>query len=157
MNIVIREFRPGDEAAFRELNEAWITAYFTLEPKDSELLNHPQQQILDKGGFIYFAEDADSTQIVGCCALLAMGDATFEAGKMAVAENLRGRGIGRKMLQGVVNAARVLGARRLYLETNDSLRNAIALYLSKGFEYIPLEDIKPSPLARANVYMQQAL
>ena len=157
MTILIREFRPGDEANFRELNEAWITAYFTLEPKDSELLNHPQRHILDKGGFIYFAENTDTQQIVGCCALLAIGSATYEVGKMAVAENLRGQGVGRKLLRGVINAARLLGARRLYLETNDSLTNAIALYLSEGFEHIPQEDVKPSPLARANVYMQQAL
>lgn len=157
MTVLIREFHQGDAVAFRELNEAWITAYFTLEPKDSELLNHPQRHILDKGGFIYFAEDTNSQQIVGCCALLAMGDATYEVVKMAVAENLRGQGIGRKMLRGVIDAARVLGARRLYLETNDLLKNAIALYLSEGFVHIPQEHVKPSPFARVNVYMQQAL
>ncbi len=31
MNIGIREFQPGDEQAFRTINEAWITAYFKLE------------------------------------------------------------------------------------------------------------------------------
>jgi hypothetical protein len=30
--IAIRPFRSGDEAAFRRLNEEWITHYFKLEP-----------------------------------------------------------------------------------------------------------------------------
>lgn len=51
---------------------------------------------------------------------------------MAVQENQRGQGIGRKLLRVVINAARSLGANYLYLETNDALQNAIDLYRSEG-------------------------
>jgi hypothetical protein len=44
--ITIREFRPGDESAFRSLNEEWITRYFALEPKDEDSLAHPRETIL---------------------------------------------------------------------------------------------------------------
>ena len=37
--ILLRPFQPGDEPAFRELNESWISKYFILEEKDREVLN----------------------------------------------------------------------------------------------------------------------
>ncbi len=157
MNIEIREFKSGDEAAFRSLNEAWITAYFTLEEKDRATLGDPQAHILDHGGQIYFAIATESGQTVGCCALQPIGEAAYEVAKMAVLENLRGKGIGRKLLQAVIEAARALGARRLYIETNHKLENAIALYRSEGFEHLRPEDVKPTPYVRADVFMESYL
>jgi putative acetyltransferase len=157
MNIEIREFQPGDQAAFQALNEAWITAYFTLEEKDHAILGDPQTHILDHGGHIYFAIDANTREIVGCCALETMENNCFEVVKMAVAGNLRGQGIGRKLLRAVIEAARALGARRLYIETNHTLKNAIALYRSEGFEHLRPEDVKPTPYVRADVFMERYL
>jgi N-acetylglutamate synthase-like GNAT family acetyltransferase len=94
---------------------------------------------------------------VGCCALLAMGDCTFEVAKMSVSENLRGRGIGRQLLIYTIEHARTIGAARLYLETNSKLVNAIHLYESVGFRHVPANRVKPSPYARANVYMEMLL
>ena len=157
MNVEIREFRAGDETAFRELNEAWIAAYFTIEAKDREILNDPQRHILDSGGHIYFAVDAATAEILGCCALVAMEPGVFEVAKMTVAESSRRQGIGKKLLRGVITAARKLGATRLYLETNHSLTNAIELYRSEGFTYLQPQDVKPSPYARATVFMERYL
>lgn len=155
MNVEIREFQPGDETAFRILNEAWISTYFTMEEKDREVLDDPQGRILDHGGHIYFAVNGDTGEILGCCALLTMENDVFEVAKMAVTENWRGQGIGRKLLRGVIAAAHGLGAARLYLETNHTLANAIALYRSEGFDYLPPEDVKPSPYARATIFMRR--
>ena len=94
MMVEIREFRAGDQTAFRELNEAWIAAYFQIEEKDREILNDPQRYILDSGGRIYFAVDSMTEEILGCCALVAMGDGVFEVAKMAVAENSRRQALG---------------------------------------------------------------
>lgn len=157
MNVAIREFRAGDERAFRELNEAWIAAYFTIEAKDREVLNDPQKYILDRDGHIYFAVDSATGKILGCCALLAMERGVFEVAKMTVAELWRGRGLGRKLLHGVIEEARKIGAMRLYLETNHSLTNAIDLYRSEGFQHLRLEDVPPSPYARADVFMERDL
>lgn len=157
MNVEIREFQPGDETAFRILNEAWISAYFTIEEKDREVLNDPREYIPGHGGHIYFAVNGDTGEILGCCALLTMENDVFEVAKMAVAENWRGQGIGRKLLRGVIAAARGLGAARLYLETNHTLANAIALYRSEGFEHLPPGDVKPSPYARATIFMRRDL
>lgn len=154
--LTIREFQPGDETAFRQLNEEWIVRYFTfLEPKDQETLNDPQGIILNRGGRIFFAiRDA---QPVGCCALLPIAPGEFEVAKMGVTESCRGGGIGRHLLEKIIAEARASGARRLYLETNSQLSPAIRLYESVGFGHLPPERIVPSAYARANVYMEMHL
>jgi putative acetyltransferase len=157
MNAQIREFQPGDEVYFRALNEAWITAFFKLEEEDALILGDPQRHIVDAGGHVYFAVDPQSNQVLGCCALLAMDDGCFEVAKMAVAESLRGQGLGKQLLRATIVAARSLGARRLYLVTHHSLKNAIGLYESEGFVHLRPEDAPPSPYARATVFMEKFL
>jgi putative acetyltransferase len=154
-SVTIREFQPGDESCFRQLNEEWITRYFRLEAKDEEALADPQSSILASGGRIFFANIDD--QCVGCCGLVRCGAAEFEVAKMAVTAACQGSGIGRKLLQATIEAARSAGAHRLYLETNHTLTPAIRLYESVGFQHLPPERIVPSPYARADVYMEMIL
>lgn len=154
-DVIIREFRPGDEAAFWNLNEEWVSRYFRLEAKDEKVLGDPQGAILAHGGRIFFA--IAGGQYLGCCALLRMGDAEYEVAKMAVTPASRGAGIGRKLLRATIEAARDGGARRLYLETNHVLTPAIRLYESVGFKHLPPERITPSPYERADVYMEMIL
>lgn len=153
--VVIREFQPGDEDSFRRLNEEWISRYFHIEEKDQETLADPRSGILASGGRIFFATIDD--ECIGCCALLRLSADEFEVAKMAVAERWQGSGIGRRLLQSVVESARSGGARRLYLETNHILAPAIRLYRSIGFQHLPAERVVPSPYARADVYMEMIL
>ena len=53
--VEFRPFIPGDEAAFRELNEAWIAGNFVVEEKDWEVLNDPVTYILQPGGALVMA------------------------------------------------------------------------------------------------------
>jgi GNAT superfamily N-acetyltransferase len=151
MELVIRNFQPGDEEAFRLLNEEWISRYFQLEDKDRETLNHPEK-ILNAGGQIVMALLGEER--VGCCALIPIGTDEYEIAKMTVTDKYRGRGFGRAVLAGTIAEARRMGASRLYLETNSSLTPAITLYESLGFCHLPPERIVPSPYARADVYME---
>jgi putative acetyltransferase len=155
MEIELRRFRPGDEVAFRSLNEQWISKLFMIEEKDREVLSDPVGQILERGGHIFMA--LTGTARIGTCALLAIEPGVFEVAKMAVDERYRGEGIGRALLEYTTIEARKLGARRLYLETNSRLVNAIHLYQSIGFEHLPPERVVPSPYARSNVYMEKRL
>ena len=153
--VTIREFQPGDEICFRKLNEEWIERYFRIEPKEAVILADPKGTILDTGGKMFFAVLDD--RCVGCCALRRMGDTELEVAKMAVTPACQGAGIGRKLLQTVIEAGRAMGARRLYLETNHRLQPAIRLYESMGFRHLSPEEIIPSPYARADVYMEMIL
>ena len=58
--VAIREFKSGDEACFRKLNEEWITRYFRIEAKDEEALEDPRSSILAPGGRIFFAQSTSS-------------------------------------------------------------------------------------------------
>ena len=153
--IEFRPFAPGDEEAFRELNEAWIAKHFEVEDEDRKVLEDPIGHILKPGGALIIAEQ-DGVAI-GTCALLAMGEGSFEVAKMTVSERCRGLGIGKKLLAHVIEYARERGAKRLYLETNSKLANAVHVYESLGFRHLPEDRIHPSPYRRANVYMELLL
>ena len=150
--IGIRQFQPGDAAAFRRLNEEWITRYFRIEPKEMPVLADPQANILDSGGSIFFATAGE--RCVGCCALVRIGEKEFEVAKMAVEPSYQRAGIGRRLLAAAIEEGRNAGARRLYLETNHALTPAIRLYESVGFKHIDPSRIIPSPYERADVYME---
>jgi putative acetyltransferase len=153
--IGIRQFQAGDAAAFRRLNEEWITRYFRIEPKEELVLADPQKVILDSGGRIFFATAGE--RCIGCCGLIRLNEKEFEVAKMAVEPSYQGAGIGRRLLQAVIEEARRAGAHRLYLETNHVLTPAIRLYESLGFKHIDPSRIIPSAYARADVYMELLL
>ena len=147
----IVEFTPAHAAAFKALNVAWITRYFALEPKDLEVLDDPQGQIVAKGGRIFMAFTADEP--VGCVALIAMPDGGYEVGKMTVVETLRGSGLGRVLMQRCIDAGAEAGAPRLYLETNSGLGPALGLYRSMGFSDTP--PVGSGDYARGDVWMER--
>jgi len=150
--IELRLFRYEDADAFRCLNEAWIEKYFGLEDADNEVLGDPVGHIIEPGGQIIMA--MLDGRAVGCCALKPMEPGVYELAKMAVAEDLRGVGIGRKVLARTIEEARAMGATKLYLETNRRLANAIHLYESLGFRHLPPTQ---SVYERANVFMELVL
>jgi GNAT superfamily N-acetyltransferase len=84
-----------------------------------------------------------------------MPGGSYELAKMGVAEEERGKGVGRILLEFVVGEARRLGIQRLYIETNHALKNAIHLYEAMGFRHI--EPDAPSPYQRADVFMELLL
>lgn len=146
----IVEFEPAHADAFRVLNEAWISKYFTLEAKDIEVLADPGAKIIAKGGRIFMAI-RDGVP-VGCVALMKMADGGFEVAKMTVSEDLRGSGLGRMLMQRCIDAGAEAGATRLYLETNSSLGPALGLYRAMGFRDLAPTD---TPYARADVFMER--
>jgi GNAT superfamily N-acetyltransferase len=155
MEIQIRRFREEDAAAFYGLNVAWIEKLFVMEDADRAALGDPTGYILAKGGHIFMAFLGD--RAVGTCALIRTRPGEFEVAKMAVSEEARGVGIGRRLLEFAVAEARMLGAERLSLETNRTLGPAIRLYETTGFRHLPPERVVPSPYARANVFMEMVL
>jgi putative acetyltransferase len=148
-------FRPEHAEAFRTLNETWITKYFTLEPKDREVLGDPQGQILGKGGRIFMALEGGAA--VGCVAMLALPDGGFEVAKMTVAEGLRGSGLGRALMERCIEEAEAAGAPRLYLETNSVLAPALSLYRSMGFQPLARTRDAARDYERVNVWMERKL
>lgn len=154
--LIIRSLQSAeDRRAFRTLNEEWITRYFVLEDKDREILGDPDNAILRKGGRILMVQVGD--EVVGCVALIPLGNGAYELSKMAVSARLRGRGVGRRLLEHTIAEARALGATSLFLGSSTKLKNAVHLYESVGFRHVPPEEIPPMPYTRADVFMTMRL
>lgn len=147
--VQIVDYTPAHQPAFRRLNEEWITKYFRMEESDYKALDHPQEHILDKGGYIYIA--LYKGEVAGACALIAMPDGGFELAKMAVSPKAQGLGIGYLIGKACIDKARDLGAPRVYLESNTTLKPAINLYYKLGFRKAAGP---PSPYERANIQME---
>jgi putative acetyltransferase len=75
---------------------------------------------------------------VGCGAIRRVDEATAELKRMYVDPSLRGRGIGRAIVDALESEARQLRVSRVVLETGTRLTSAIQLYERMGYKRIPL-------------------
>ncbi len=142
------------QLAFKSLNEEWIKVYFEIEEADRRALDNPRSYILDKGGKIFVALQGDEP--VGVCSLMKMDNPEyqFEMAKMAVSPAMQGKKVGWLLGQAAVSAARSLGARKIFLESNSVLKAAINLYRKLGFTEITG---MPTPYTRCNIQMELVL
>jgi GNAT superfamily N-acetyltransferase len=137
--------------AFRDLNEEWIIKYFQIEEMDRLALHNPQGYILDKGGYIAVA--LWNQQPVGVCALIPCWYEGYdlELSKMGVSPMAQGKGIGKLLGQHIIEKAKQLGAKKIFLESNRKLVPALALYKKLGFVEITKVS---SPYARSDIQME---
>lgn len=150
-DVQIVEYKPQYQSAFKALNEEWLTTYFEIEEADHKALDNPEGYIINKGGKIFVALYNDEP--IGVCALVKMNDPDYEyeMAKMAVSPKAQGRSVGFLLAKKVINTARDLGASKLFLESNTTLKPAINLYQKLGFQKVIG---RPSPYKRANIQME---
>ena len=150
-DIRIIPYEPRYQPIFKSLNENWITSHWQLEPHDLETLDYPQENVIDKGGYIFIA--TCKGEPVGVCALCKMNDSIYdyELAKLAVTPSSHGKGIGRLLCEAVINQAKVLGAAKVFLESNTLLKPAINLYRKLGFK--ELAEYHPS-YVRGDIQME---
>lgn len=153
--ITIDDLRGGsdgaDAAAFKRLNEEWITRYFALEDEDARQLDDPLGQLVEPGGAVLVARLGD--EVVGCVGLAAIRPGALDLVKMAVSSEHQGHGAGRALVGAAIQRARDLGAHRVELESNARLAPAIHLYEAHGFRHLGADEHEPGPYARADVAM----
>lgn len=137
--------------AFRSLNEEWITKYFQMEEMDRVALHHPKEYILDKGGYIAVA--LINREPVGVCALIPCqyDGYDFELSKMGVSPKAQGKGIGKLLGQHIIDKAKELGAKKIFLESNRKLTPTLSLYKKLGFKEMTKIS---SPYARSDIQME---
>lgn len=153
-SIAIVPYEPRYQPVFRSLNEEWITAHWQMEKSDYKALDHPQEYILDKGGYIFVALDAGEP--VGVCALCKLDDPDYdyELAKLAVSPKAQGKGIGILLGETVIRKAMELGAQKIFLESNTILEPAIHLYRKLGFQELKGHHLS---YARGNIQMKLTL
>jgi ribosomal protein S18 acetylase RimI-like enzyme len=151
-SIEIIPFSPDLKDHIKILNIAWLTKYFRIEEKDQLVLSNPKEEIIDKGGMIFYAKF--NNQILGTVSIMKIDDTTFELSKMAVSDKAQGLGIGNKLLTHCLSVAEKNNIRRLLLYSNTILLPAIHLYKKFGFAEIPLE---ANVYERANIKMEKII
>ena len=96
-------------------------------------LSDIETNYINRGGVFEVLETTDG-KILGTVGLFPINTETVELRKMYFDKQLRGQGIGKQTLQRMIDYALQQGFKRIYLETNSVLREAIGLYLKFGFE-----------------------
>ena len=105
------------------------------EPGATHFSLSDAQVLADAGAFLVaYLEDV----AVGCGAVRRLDEATSEIKRMYVDPSARGQGVGRAIVESLEREARLLGARRIVLETGTRLVPAIKLYEAMGYARIPL-------------------
>lgn len=101
---------------------------------DAELEGLPGAYALPDGRLLLARSDSE---IAGCIALRRLDDETCEMKRLFVRPQFRGSGAGRLLAQQLIAEARVVGYRRMRLDTLTGVMDrAIALYRELGFTEI---------------------
>ena len=74
---------------------------------------------------------------VGCGGVKRLDDTSAELKRIYVADSVRGRGLGRRLLERLEQCASDLGYERVRLDTGDLQPEALGLFRRAGYEQIP--------------------
>lgn len=85
-------------------------------------------------GYLYLARDGGKA--VACAALVLVADDVAEIRRMWVAEEMRGQGLARSLLQYLEAEAKRLGRNVIRLDTNRALLVAQRMYRNAGYSEI---------------------
>lgn len=130
----IRDATPADEAAWRELWAGYLDFY--AETLDEEITAATWARILDPGSFVFARVAEQSGMLIGF-SISVLHEGTWSAAPTCYLEDLfvapgaRGRGVGRALIQDLVDMGRQAGWARLYWMTRQD-NPARKLYDSFG-------------------------
>lgn len=145
--VVVRPIKARDNAAMARVVREVMAEYGAVgcgySSEDAEL--ERLQRAYAGPGSAYFVAERDGEVVAGGGIAPLAGcddDGVCELRKMHALSSARGLGIGRKLLERCLEAARAAGYRRCYLETLERMHRARALYQKFGFQALdaPLGD-----------------
>jgi amino-acid N-acetyltransferase len=118
-----------------------------------------------------FTVAVEGDQVVGCGALHVLWEDLAEVRTVAVAENLRGKGVGHQILDSIINRAQIIGVKRIFcltFETNffgrhgfeviegtpvepEIYKELLRSYDAGVAEFLDLESVKPNTLGNTRM------
>ena len=104
---------------------------------ESEIADLPGDYAAPRGQILLAYVDG---ALAGCCALRPLDDCDYpnaaEMKRLFVRKPFRGFGLGRHLVEGILDTARQAGYDHVLLDTLDDMEAARALYVDLGFESI---------------------
>lgn len=135
-DFLIRPWQPGDRQAAYDLIATVLAEYgLQSDPDDTDWdVWHVEAAYHQTGGQFWVVEQAG--QLMGTAAFypIQRGHRAVEIRKMYLLPAVRGKGLGRFLLQALEQAIAQQGYAEIWIETASVLREAVQLYESSGYQ-----------------------
>lgn len=137
MELLIRPFQPGDQDACKALVLTGLEEHWgVLDPSLNPDLNDIRASYAD-GCFLTAWRGGE---LVGTGGFAPAAPGCVQIARMSVRKDLRGRGVGSRILEALLEQARGRGAVRAILETTETWDDVICFYLRAGFHITHRQD-----------------
>jgi N-acetylglutamate synthase-like GNAT family acetyltransferase len=111
----------------------WLNEDLTYQNIDDELMNFPQKYEEPDGTFI-IAKDNDN--VIGCVGLRRLEENICEMKRLFVNDKYKGNGIGRKLVEIIIEEAKIKNYKRMRLDTLKTMESALNIYHKNNFSEI---------------------
>lgn len=129
---------PEDIEAARQLfreYEAWLGLDLCFQDFENELSSLPGKYAPPEGRLLLASRD---DEILGGIALRKLAEGKCEMKRLFLRENARGLGIGRRLVEQIIAEARIIGYKKMLLDTfPPKMGKAVDIYRAHGFYEIP--------------------
>lgn len=137
-NYLIRNWQPSDRLEASNVIKSVLEEYglpWQPQEADQDVLQ-VEAFYLDIGGEFWVVEDLDSHKIVGTSAYFPIqrGTNAVEIRKMYLLPSIRGRGLGKYLLQQLEIAIANQGYQEIWIETASVLKEAVKLYEKNHYQ-----------------------
>ncbi|RYG06431.1 MAG: GNAT family N-acetyltransferase, partial [Chitinophagaceae bacterium] len=139
-NLVIRTIEPKDDVAIANVIRTTLVEFNANHPGTvyfDASTDHLSELFQIAGSVYYVAVQED--EVVGGVGIFptaGLPDQTCELVKMYLNTRVRGKGLGRILIEKALEFARNEGYKQVYIETMPELAKAMSVYEKFGFEYL---------------------
>jgi ribosomal protein S18 acetylase RimI-like enzyme len=131
--VTIHPFTADDQDAAKRLINEGLGERFGLvdesfNPDLDDIAAH-----YSSPGHTFVVAEQDGELIGTGCLVVALDGETGQMVRVSVRRGLRGQGVGRALVEHLLNVAQAAGLRRVWMETNVGWESAIRLYKACGF------------------------